>query len=274
MNFREELIEDLVLTDPASTVLLIGYLRGDIAAAGGESASEKEYVNSCIRRAPQLKKMIKGNCRLSFAQFNELLLLIDKNRIGKGFFYYFFVPTESWFDLPADRIEKPLQIAEQLQESLYDGRPLASYNISKTEFRTGVIRFRGFAMLRYGNFRFAHKDLRNKTIAEICDVLQPFSSDKHIMENKYQLRPAKALAFQPIDGNDTWLPGYLSAPSLDDASYLLHAALSYLRPAEYQQILRKRKPTKEKQSKLDAKISMLTAEAAKHWRPHIDGFLE
>ena len=75
--------------------------------------------------------------RLSCEEFNELLLLFNQRRVTREFFSFFFLQREP--DTHA-----PLAV------------PFAN-------LADGIRRFRGFAMLRFGNFRFAYRNLSKKS---------------------------------------------------------------------------------------------------------------
>lgn len=272
MTFSDSKVGSLNLRDPASIVLLIGYLRGDIIAYGGESEEEKNYTLACLEKSPQVEQMIRKNQQLSFAQLNELLLLLDKSRIGKGFYYYFFVPSDKWFRIPIDRDNEELKYAEALRTRVNREESLAAHSIKKSELREGVIKFRVAAMLKYGNFRFAHKHLRNQSLRQICESIHPYSLDKSIVIDKFERRLDKALDFQPIPGNDTWLTGYISAGNLNEDNCLLRAAMSFLRPEHYKQSMSSGGISSENRKLVKAKIKMLSQESVEPWRMYIDEY--
>jgi hypothetical protein len=112
---------------------------------------------------------------LNFEQFNELLLLLNQDRISKGFYEYFF--AEEKIDY------------EQLKES--------------------IIKFRGYAMLYYGNFRFAFKELSKKTKDDIDRVFTPLCKAQPIR------RPKKVLDIQKIEKMKTWYLGYISGAKVN-----------------------------------------------------------
>ena len=58
---------------------------------------------------------------INYAQFNEFLLLLNQDRISEDFYNFFF----------------------------------GNNNIDIKELRKGISKFRGFALLCFGNFRFA-----------------------------------------------------------------------------------------------------------------------
>jgi hypothetical protein len=113
-------------------------------------------------------------------QFNELLLLLNQDKIGEGFFNYFFkVNSESG-------------------------------KVELDELRNGINRFRGFALLKFGNFRFAYKRLINKTQKEVEEKLEPYSLSTDKLEQQYKGRPTKMLEIEDIPRKDTWYVGEFS----------------------------------------------------------------
>ena len=71
------------------------------------------------------KNIIQEKRKINLEQFNEILLLLRQNRISEGFFEYFFKNEITNF----------------------------------TRFKNGIIKFRGYSLLVFGNFRFSYKKL-------------------------------------------------------------------------------------------------------------------
>src|SRR5438128_4253580 len=126
-------------------VYLLHYLagRGEQYFTDSKSAIELQ-VKSVLGVAPKAQSIES----LTYERLNELLLLVDESRISRAFFEFFF-------KTPADDSGIPLEA-----------------------FRMGITRFRGFAMLKFGNFRFAFRRLRE--IQETDDLyrhLMPWTRD-------------------------------------------------------------------------------------------------
>lgn len=113
---------------------------------------------------------------LNYRQFNELLLLLDQDKVGRGFFNFFF--------------EK-------------DG-------VSFNELKGGITKFRGFAMLCFGNFRFAYKQLIQMDEKKLIKKLSPYCRKPDDLERKYHKRPKKMLDIQKIPRDQTWRLGVIS----------------------------------------------------------------
>lgn len=124
-----------------------------------------------------LDSMLKNESRpIDHSQFNELLLLVNKNRMGRPLYEYLFGP-----------------------------------DASVATIRTAVQRFQIAAMLRYGNFVYAYRtlcriaaqDLFGSELGEL-PIGEPNSE-------KYKNRTPALLQIAPIPREDTPLVGYLSA---------------------------------------------------------------
>lgn len=125
---------------------------------------------------------------LNWAQFNELLLVLGQDRIGVDFFKFFFGAEKA---------------------------PIKS-------IVNGIIRFRGLALLKYGNFRYAYKRLNSLTFEEIISSLMPYSLNKETLKNEFTRRPQKAIDVYRIKKEKTWFIGYLSSQKLEIEADLLN----------------------------------------------------
>jgi hypothetical protein len=113
------------------------------------------------------------NCTLNYEQFNEILLLFNQGRISRDFYEFFFGEDK----------------------------------INLKGIKKGVIKFRGYAMLCYGNFRFAYKDLMKNNFDEINSKLRGFCENSNYVENQLKRRPKKILRIDEVSREDTWLLG-------------------------------------------------------------------
>lgn len=114
--------------------------------------------------------------QLNYRQFNELLLLLDQDKVGRDFFNFFF---------EKDRV---------------------SFN----ELKEGITKFRGFAMLCFGNFRFAYKQLIQMDEKKLIKKLSPYYRKPEDVEREYHKRPKKVLDIQKIPRDQTWRLGIIS----------------------------------------------------------------
>lgn len=126
------------------------------------------------------KLLSKDNDLIDCSQFNELLLLVNKDRVRPPFFRYFF----------------------------HD-----SCKIS--EIQQGVQLFRKTAMLRYGNFVFAYRTLSKiREHRAFLDELAEWSANSDDEANRLLERKPKLLEIDSIDRDSTVLLGYLSADEM------------------------------------------------------------
>jgi len=128
------------------------------------------------------------------SQFNELLLLVNKDRVTRAFYDTFF--------------------HGQATIAQFDER---------------VSGFQQVAMRRFGNFIYAYRQLsRIRTAERLERELEECAKKPEELIKELQDRPAPMIAIAPIPRDQTHLIGYLSASMLvadhGDASVLLEAA--------------------------------------------------
>jgi hypothetical protein len=114
---------------------------------------------------------------LNYEQFNELLLLFDQDRVSRAFFIFF---------LAADGCVKLDALPER------------------------IARFRGFAMLCFGDFRFAYKMLSRHDEAQLAHDLNPYSKATTAIIEDFTKRPAPAMKIKRIAKDKTWCLGYIA----------------------------------------------------------------
>lgn len=128
-----------------------------------------------------LREILRGGDReIDHNQFNELLLLLNKDRIGKPMFARFFGDT------------------------------------CRLENLAGIIeRYQIVAMLRYGNLVFAYRTLSRITDPEqLSRELDPLCIEGDSSGATYLARANPLLAIESIPREDTPLVGYLSATQI------------------------------------------------------------
>lgn len=130
-----------------------------------------------------LKKLLINaeNRGMNYRQFNELLLLLNQNKVGKDFFDFFFQKEKITLD----------------------------------ELKKGIIKFRGFAMLCFGNFRFAYKQLINRSWDDLNYKLLPYCKQYCELMKEFKERPPKMLEINKIPREKTWFLGYISGTKVD-----------------------------------------------------------
>lgn len=138
--------------------------------------------------------------RIDHSQFNELLLIVNKDRVSEPFFRFFFSTST----------------AEEPPSCTVD------------ELRRGVEEFQRTALLCFGNFIYAFRSLsRARSRAEICSKLGVLCSRPEDMEQSLRKRQPPILSVKPISRDDTYLIGYLSTAEIlaehHRAKFLLQA---------------------------------------------------
>lgn len=127
--------------------------------------------------------------KLTYAQFNELLLLFNQDRVQRPFFDFFFL---------ADSNDRAIDLQG---------------------LRTGVKRFRAFAMLCFGNFRFAFRRLsQERDSSRFAKLLEPWNVDHVTQESDLKARMPPLVRLtgttDQVDAEATWVLGYLSSQLL------------------------------------------------------------
>lgn len=167
-KFKEPGLAALDLTDPATlSDLMIGKLCGELHYAT-LTVNERELLAEISRRARDVG--------LDYAEFNELLLMLNQDRVSQPFFEFFWA--------------KP--------------------RVKLADIVRGVVRFRGFALLCFGNFRFAYKRLSQTTGSELRGVLGQWAVAPSDRLRAFTSRPEIALKIRTIAKDKTWQLGYVS----------------------------------------------------------------
>lgn len=135
------------------------------------SASDKKLLSEFVEKA-----ITPG---VTFQQFNELLLVLNQDRISKAFFEFFF------------RAGDVALTFGQLQE--------------------GVTRFKGYAMVCFGNFRFAFRYLSSlEETSEIRAQLGTCCDEATAVRSRYESRADKVLDVLQIPRYETWYVGEIT----------------------------------------------------------------
>jgi len=169
MKFFDEEIEKLNLQDTNDLeILIVNYFCGKTNTI---KVNQDDECSKSELLNEFMKNVIKNG--LNYEQFNELLLLFNQSRISKDFFNFVFEKEQ----------------------------------IELADLKHGVTKFRGFAMLCFGNFRFAYKELIKKNQKEINNILKNHCKDHCIILENFKKRPQKMLKINKINRDDTWLIG-------------------------------------------------------------------
>ncbi len=175
MHFQEEEIEKLEPTDIKDFKLLIVKNLCDSNDLDEISNGDDELLNKFLKKAK-----LNG---LNYEQFNEALLLLNRDRISKSFYSFFFKGHI-------------LKANESLQNE----------KISLEELKEGIINFRGYAMLCFGNFKFAYNKLSKKEFEDFEKIIEQYCYDCTEFLKK---RPEQMLDIEKINKDETPYTGYL-----------------------------------------------------------------
>ncbi len=138
------------------------------------SESDWRLLEDCVAKAL--------TSSVAYEQFNELLLILNQDRISRTFFDYFFVGEQE------------------------EGRQL-----TLEQLRSGVIRFKGFAIMCFGNFRFAYRRLnRIQSDDELLSELGDFCEPCGAIDKRHAERPGKVLDISEIKRDQTWYVGEIT----------------------------------------------------------------
>jgi len=134
--------------------------------------------------------------KIGYEGLNEILLLLNQNRICRDFYDYFFNKKK----------------------------------INQLDLKKGIIKFRGYAMLCFGNIRFAYLNLSEKNLKEVTDKLKPFSFSSTQLLEDFNNREDPTIDIEKIDKKNTWLTGYLSGKKLTkEINYIIKEIAKYKR---------------------------------------------
>jgi len=192
---KDEVVDSLLPTQNIEQLAtLFSLLCGQNIKVEGLSTEAKLAIK---RFLAQFKENAEKKVLLSHEQFNELLLLLNQYRVERPFFDFFFLKKD------------PREPAIEGETLFLDFR----------ELKDGVKRFRGFAMLCFGNFRFAFRKLSGEKDSDrFMEMLDPWNRDSEKEREKFRKRQAPLTPLSgtkdEIEGDRTWLLGYLSAESL------------------------------------------------------------
>lgn len=198
--FISDEVADALRTESVEDVAkLIGLLSGQTINVDQLTSEAREVVEHFLSNTREATPK-----RLSWEEFNELLLLFNQNRVGRPFFDFFFLESDLEKDLSTETFD-------------FSELPLA------------VKRFRGWAMLCFGNFRFAYRRLSEEPDEEkFLQLLSPWQrdTDKEVERLKTRARPLTDMDPDRIPSEDTWLLGYISSTELRSDAITLDALIA------------------------------------------------
>jgi hypothetical protein len=187
MRFHCNEIQSLKLGKLTDLRTVLKYLCGEDIFLGCLISQDCGKCQGCVNWEILSRKLRVPT--ISFEEFNDILLLANQRPVSSGFFEFFFLPKNR--------------------------------RVNHAGIKQGVIRFLGFAILCFGNVRFAYRELRPLSKREIYAALSPFSETSRKTMRRYSERlPPKPLPAQ-MPACDTWLLGYIAKAHTDQdiASY-------------------------------------------------------
>jgi hypothetical protein len=129
---------------------------------------------------------------LNYEQFNKLLLLFEQDRVSPSFFEYFLASN---------------------------GR------VRLDALASCIAHFRGFAMLCFGDFRFAYKSLSRCDSPALLERLVPYCRSTESVCDAFARRPNPALKVERISRDKTWCLGYIAKLIYQSEAAALSAAV-------------------------------------------------
>jgi hypothetical protein len=195
MEFKDPEIVDLNPRKKDGLQRLLQYLCGEAIAIGCQVSGKADCndCQGCVNwkvLAPRLQLT-----SLTLENVNDILLLVDQFPLSRGFFDFFFAAGKN--------------------------------EISFEQFVQGIVRFEGFAILRFGNVRYAYRKLYSLSQANLADALGDWCLPSEARIEKFQNRCSPLPLPTKIDGDKTWLLGYI-AKSFADRDLATFSAMSVL----------------------------------------------
>ena len=170
----------------------------EIGCKKGRESADCELCQGCTNWAVLSERLKRESFRCE--DLNDILILADQFPVSQAFFRVL---------LSQGKLE-----------------------ISFEELKEGVVAFEGFAVMLFGNVRFAYRKLRNldhnSLLSEMKGLDRPASS---ILEKDFEPRRAALPLPAEIDRESTWLLGYI-AKNKADREITMFAAMAVLQGEE------------------------------------------
>lgn len=202
------------------------------ALSGQERLPSKSDMKFLVREIGTISRN-----RLGLEQINEIMLILNQIRLGGGFFRFFFEPS--------------------------------SGTITSEQFKKGVTKFRGYAVLCYANFRFAFRkwvEMNEKDILEDIKGKCCLISETVVKGTK---RRPSVLKIKDIEKNRLYYLGYLSSREIRRNTLI---SLSILYRIDKNQIQLDKYTAEEREFILENAQS-LNKTTIEKWKPKIYGIL-
>lgn len=158
---------------------LIEKLTGKPVRPSKEEEGKRFLIEKELLKPLFSRKNLRFNCN----EFNELLLICNKERITEGFFDFFFRKSQT---------KKEILTIKEIEE--------------------GIDVFRFYAMLVYGNFIYAYRELSACSFENIKEHLKLYLINTKIKEDGIKKRPPPLDKLNEIKKEDTHFTGYITGP--------------------------------------------------------------
>lgn len=194
MKFTDAELENLNPKESAGLARMVSRLCGQAVTVGCSNNPPCQKCQSCMNWDILHVRLVSEP--FSLEQFNDILLLCNQRPIGEAFFQFFFQPT--------------------------DGR------VSFSQIKQGIANFEGFALLLFGNIRFAYRKLYQLERKAFDAEIGTWGRKNKEIQDAYDKRvPSTGLPAE-IQRNDSWLLGYIAKGAADHDIATYHAMAAIL----------------------------------------------
>lgn len=194
MNFKDLQIQLLDPTTRPDLRKLLEFLCGEPISIGCPEATPCKNCQACMNWEVLSSRLKLAS--LTLEDINDILLLADQFPLSRGFFDFF--------------------LSEGKKEINFD------------QLKSGVIKFEGFAVIRFGNVRFAYRQLYNLEQSDLLRMLGPCAIEEEKLLSRFKSRRSPAALPAEVPADKTWFLGYIAqgAGQKDLATYAAMSVLS------------------------------------------------
>jgi hypothetical protein len=193
MQFDDDDVKGIDPTIKSGLGKLLGHLCGEQILLGCGAPTPCNRCQACMNWQV-LESRLKSPA-LSLEDLNDILLLADQFPLGSAFFEFF----------------------------LSNGEKAVTFE----ELKQGIVNFKGFALLRYGNVRFAYRELYELRKDELAAQLGRWHTKPGVLKKQYGSRRSAPALPQEIPAELTWMLGYIAKGGAD-RDLATYAAMAYL----------------------------------------------
>ncbi len=204
MRFTDDDVLKLDHKKQADLALLLEHLCGEQIHVGckNNESTQCGQCQGCINWSVLIPRLSLPS--VSLEDLNDILLLVDQSPLGTSFFKFF----------------------------LSEGARTINFH----QLKEGIVRFKGFALLNYGNVRFAYRSLYKLSDSDLSQRLGRWHKDPSNLKAEYSDRRNPVPLPHEIPANQTWLLGYI-AKSDANKDLVTYAAMACLSGSEKESVL-------------------------------------